>query len=161
MAQILQPPLLFDAIPQRSLAFVPAVAGVIMWVCLIMAIVRWMRRPIVLLGGELGLRHGGAGGEAAAGGSWRCSRICAGPRCLPGSPARQQVRGNACLGGEVAFAHCRARGPCEQQQQGKGCEADCALIMSNCTGLVFGVSRAWHEANHFVLLWNPACVEFL
>lgn len=80
MAQIQQALLLFDAVPRRSLAFVPAVAGVIMWVCLIVAIVHWMRQPIVLVGGELGLGHGGAGGEAAAGGS----RI--GPCCLPGEP---------------------------------------------------------------------------
>lgn len=86
MAQIQQAPLLFDAVPRCPLAFVPAVAGVIMWVCLIVAIVRWMRRPIVLLRGELGPRHGGAGGDAAAGGSRRCSRICTGPRCLPGKP---------------------------------------------------------------------------
>lgn len=84
MARIQQAPLLFDAVPQHPLAFVPAVAGVITWVCLIVAIVRWMRRPIVLLRGELGPRRGGAGGDAAAGGSRRCSRICTGPRCLPG-----------------------------------------------------------------------------
>lgn len=34
----------------------------------------------------------------------------------------------------------------------KGCEADCALIMYNCTGLRFGISRAWHGANCFVPL---------
>lgn len=86
MAQIQQALLSFDAVPRRSLAFVPAVAGVIMWVCLIVAIVHWMRQPIVLLRGELGLGHDGAGGEAAAGGSRRCSCVCTGPCCLPWEP---------------------------------------------------------------------------
>lgn len=92
MAQIRQALLLFDAVPRRSLAFVPAVAGVIMWVCLIVAIVHWMRQPIVLLGGELGPRHGGADGEAAAGGSRGCSCICIGPCCLPGEPCEAAGR---------------------------------------------------------------------
>lgn len=89
MERIQQAPLLFDAVPQHPLAFVPAVAGVITWVCLIVAIVRWMRRPIVLLRGELGPRRGGAGGDAAAGGDVLVfARV---PAACQGRPARQQV----------------------------------------------------------------------
>lgn len=45
--------LLLHAVPQHLLAFVPGADGVIMWVCLIAAIVRSVRRPIVLLCAEL------------------------------------------------------------------------------------------------------------
>lgn len=45
--------LLLHAVPQCLLAFVPGADGVIMWVCLIAAIVRSVRRPIVPLRAEL------------------------------------------------------------------------------------------------------------
>lgn len=121
MARKQHAPFLFCTVPRRLLAFVPAVAGVIMWVCLIVAIVRGMRRPIVLLRGAPGPGRSEAGGDAAAGGSRRCSQICWGPRCLPGKP-RQQFRGDACTGGRWLLL--RASG----SSGVKGCMADCVLI---------------------------------
>lgn len=89
----------------------------------------------------------------APGDALLCARV---PSARRGSPARQQVRGDACTGGEGASARCLARRPRERRQQGeKGCEANSALITCNRTGLVFRISRAWHGANRFVLLWNP------
>lgn len=97
-------------------------------------------------------RHGGAGGEAAAGGSRRCSCVCIGLCCLPGSPVRQQVRGGACIIQEVTLLF--AQGSCERQKQCGCCKAD-ILVTSNGTGLVFGISRAWHWVNCFIPLWSP------
>lgn len=67
-------------------------------------------------------------------------------------PAREALRGSRYEAmlvrvGRSLLLTALLRGPASGSSRVKGCEADCALIVCNRTGLVFGISRAWHGAN--------------
>lgn len=113
-----------------------------------------MRQAIVLLGGELGPGHGGAGGEAAAGSFRRCPRICTGARCRSGEPC--EAAGTGAMLAQVGrlLLLLAFLGGLASSSRVEDCGAGCTFITCNCTDLVFKQNLAWGE------LFCPALESF-